>query len=268
MTYLLGKRAPREGASGLVAALALALTYAHVVTGQWVKEDVPAAFFHTAATLLLVSAVITKARVKDSMSGGFLGGLGMATKYYSVGLLIPAAFAHLFPAKASRSARCGDARRAARDVLRALPRRVLRRVARINFLRPDFFDAAGAARAEARGPARRIERRVRRDRRRSRRAASGSSIARPASRSSTPGAPLVESLYIPDGIGLVFFILAVGGLVLALVRHRGSTCSCWSRSSGQAALHRRSATASSRSRATWSCSTRCSPSGSRRRSSS
>ena len=56
------------------------------------------------------------------MSSGFLGGLGMATKYYSVGLLIPAAFAHLFPAK-------GVAPRMRRrvallaTVLRLLPRR-------------------------------------------------------------------------------------------------------------------------------------------------
>jgi 4-amino-4-deoxy-L-arabinose transferase-like glycosyltransferase len=99
LTYLLGKRL-RDRTLGLVAAFALTLTYAHVTTGQWVKEDVPEGFFHTAATVLLVSAV-TKARVKDSAWSGWLGGLAMATKYQAVALLVPAVFAHLFPATGS-----------------------------------------------------------------------------------------------------------------------------------------------------------------------
>jgi hypothetical protein len=213
LTYLLGKQL-RGRAAGLVAALALALTYAHVATGQWVKEDVPAAFFHTASTVLLVS-VLMRARPKDSMFSGVLGGLGMATKYYSIGLLIPAAFAHLFPAK------------------HAAPRMRMR-VALLgtffvlflagffigspyNFIRPDFlvqqvwpnvqrmlrltglgwvFGAIGEPQAP------RIGRFVE----------TGDETVVDVCRA------VVESLYLPEGLGLAFFVLALGGLVLSLVR--------------------------------------------------
>jgi 4-amino-4-deoxy-L-arabinose transferase-like glycosyltransferase len=210
LTYLLGKRLAGR-ALGIVAALALALTFAHVATGQWVKEDVPAGFFHTGATVLLVSSLV-RARPKDSACSGLLGGLGMATKYYSVGLLIPAAFVHLFPAPSPRA----WSRRVALLIVFAVAFLAGFFIGSpYNFLRPDFFDQQvwpAALRALA-------------------------LIGLRFGAVGVPQAPrsvfvdssgdfsvvdvcwaLVESLYLPEGVGLAFFVLAVVGLVLALAR--------------------------------------------------
>ncbi len=88
LTYRLGARV-RDRATGLVAALALALTIGHIESGQWVKEDVPCAFFNTAATIALVG-LVDAGRTKDARRAGLLAGLGMATKYYSIALAVPA----------------------------------------------------------------------------------------------------------------------------------------------------------------------------------
>lgn len=214
LTYLLGKSL-KDRVLGLVAALALTLTYAHVVTGQWVKEDVPCGFFHTAATLLLVSA-IRKARVKDTIWAGILGGLGMATKYYSVALFLPAAFAHLLPVPSVG----GRMRR--RIALAALFVVAFGAGFFIgspyNFLVPDFWQQ------HVKPAIWRIEKLI------STGGVFGAISLAQAPRTQfvdTGGLSfldaswaLVESLYMPEGLGLVFFVLAALGGVIALVRRR------------------------------------------------
>jgi hypothetical protein len=79
---------------GLVAALLLAFTGAHVISSQEVKEDVPCAFLTLASTLLLVRAS-ESGRARDLVSAGLLGGLAVATKYYAF-YLFPAAIAAAF----------------------------------------------------------------------------------------------------------------------------------------------------------------------------
>ncbi|HYC78824.1 MAG TPA: glycosyltransferase family 39 protein, partial [Planctomycetota bacterium] len=96
LVYLIGKRISGR-ALGLTAAAVLAVMPGHVVLGRLVKEDVPCAFWSTAATLFLVDA-ITKGRVRDAVRSGLAAGLGCAVKYYTFALAIPAAFAFLFRA--------------------------------------------------------------------------------------------------------------------------------------------------------------------------
>ncbi|MBI1849075.1 MAG: glycosyltransferase family 39 protein [Planctomycetes bacterium] len=74
---------------GLLAALLLALTVAHVYSSQEVKEDVPCTFFTTIALLFLVR-VAEAGRVRDLLAAGAFGGLAMATKYYAL-FLFPVA---------------------------------------------------------------------------------------------------------------------------------------------------------------------------------
>ena len=85
----------------LGAALALAVMVGHVSTSQLVKMDVPGAFWTTAMMLGILN-VMDRGWVRDYVFTGIVGGLGMATKFYSAPLLIGLLFAHLF---ASRSAR-------------------------------------------------------------------------------------------------------------------------------------------------------------------
>jgi 4-amino-4-deoxy-L-arabinose transferase-like glycosyltransferase len=210
LTYLLGKRM-RDRTLGLVAAFALTLTYAHVSTGQWVKEDVPEGFFHTAATVLLVSA-ITKSRAKDSAWSGWLGGLGMATKYYSVGLLIPAAFAHLFPSP---------------SVARKMRWRVLLFAlfgltflagffvgSPYNFLRQDFFVGHVMPAIRRAGQLLRLGAVGMQQARRTVFVDSGNLSFQDV----LDG--LVKTLWEPEGLGAAFLCLAAAGGLLALVRRR------------------------------------------------
>ena len=94
LTYFLGKRL-RGRLTGLAAAACLALTLGQVVSSQQVKMDVPATFFSVWSAIFLVG-VLTRGRWKDYLLAGFLAGLGVATKYYSIVLLVPLAYAHLF----------------------------------------------------------------------------------------------------------------------------------------------------------------------------
>jgi 4-amino-4-deoxy-L-arabinose transferase-like glycosyltransferase len=213
LTYLLG-RAVRDRTVGIVAALALTLTYGHVVTGQWVKEDVPCGFFHTAATVLLVGA-FQNARGKDALRAGLLGGLGMATKYYSIGLMIPAAFAHLFPP-----------REAGRPVPKRLAFVGLFLVAfaggffvgsPYNFLDPGFWNDHVAPGLKRVGSLLGLGWAF---------AAIGTQVQRGVF-VDTAGLSLVdtlhavvESLWVPRGLGGAFFVLAAGGAVLAVARRR------------------------------------------------
>ena len=101
LVYRVG-RSVRDQRTGLLAALILAVTLGHVASSQQVKMDVPAAFWNTWCVLLLVS-VMSRGRWRDYLSAGFVAGLGVATKYYSLAMVLPICLAHLFRAPQARS---------------------------------------------------------------------------------------------------------------------------------------------------------------------
>lgn len=105
LAYRLGKSL-FDRRAGLLAALVLAVTLGHVASSQQVKMDVPAAFWNTWCTLLLVS-IMRRGRYRDYVWAGLLAGLGMATKYYSLIMLMPIGLAHLLrePSALARSPR-------------------------------------------------------------------------------------------------------------------------------------------------------------------
>ena len=78
---------------GFGSALVLAVIVGHVVSGQVVKMDVPAALFSTASLVAIVQ-VMRQGRLRDYVFAGTLAGLSMATKYYGVALLAPLLLAH------------------------------------------------------------------------------------------------------------------------------------------------------------------------------
>jgi len=105
LVFRLGRAIDGE-LTGLLAALALALTLGHVASSQQVKMDVPAAFWNTWCVLLLFG-VMTRGRWRDYIGCGVVAGLGMATKYYPIVMLFPMVCAHFFrePSAVSRSPR-------------------------------------------------------------------------------------------------------------------------------------------------------------------
>jgi len=92
--------------AGLLAALMLAVTLGHVASSQQVKMDVPAAFWNTWCALALVS-IMRRGRYRDYVWAGLLAGLGMATKYYSLVMIIAIGLAHILrePAALARVSR-------------------------------------------------------------------------------------------------------------------------------------------------------------------
>ncbi len=92
LTFRLGRRLHSPGA-GLVSGLALALCMGGVSSAQVVKEDLPTVFFTLLAAESLFS-VLHRGFRRDYALSGFWAGLGMASKYYSVALLLPYAVAH------------------------------------------------------------------------------------------------------------------------------------------------------------------------------
>ena len=258
MTYLLGKRSA-EGCSGSTAALALALTYAHVVTGQWVKEDVPAGFFHTAGTVLLVGGDhegpdqgLGVQRVPRRSRDGDEVLLRRPSD--------PGRVRAPVPREGSRSAH-REARRAARDVparssspaSSSGPRSTsCGRTSSMQQVMPALKRAGAARRPRVRGDRRPAGEplRVRRsrwqvlDRRH---------LCRRWSRACTS----------PMGSGSCSSSSRWEASCWRSSVTRASTSSCSSRSWARPCSSR-SATVSSRSRDTWSCSTRCWRSGSRR----
>lgn len=71
-----------------LAALFLAATMAHAASCQNVKADIPSSFFTLASLYFLVKASSGN-RVRDYLLCGFVAGLGMATKYYAIFMLVP-----------------------------------------------------------------------------------------------------------------------------------------------------------------------------------
>ncbi len=78
----------------LAAAVFLCLTFAHVRSSQQVKADVPMAFL-ALLSFFFIYRISTDGRWRDYVLAGLFAGLGMATKYTPVVLLIPIFYAHL-----------------------------------------------------------------------------------------------------------------------------------------------------------------------------
>lgn len=105
LAYLLGRRL-RDRTTGILAAIAVAVTAGQAASCQEVKKDVVAALFTSWSALALLG-VLEKGRWKDYVLSGFAAGLGTATKYYPAALAASYIFAHLFrePGAVSRSPR-------------------------------------------------------------------------------------------------------------------------------------------------------------------
>jgi len=85
--YCLGERHFAKGV-GLIGGLLLALTFGHVTASQSVKADIPTTCFGIWATYFLLNYV-ANARRKDLFLACVLAGIGTATKYYTVVMLLP-----------------------------------------------------------------------------------------------------------------------------------------------------------------------------------
>lgn len=73
---------------GLYSEIFLVFSYGHVFGGQDVKADVPATFFTILSIFFLLRIVQNNFEVKDYVLTGVFAGLGTATKYYSILLLL------------------------------------------------------------------------------------------------------------------------------------------------------------------------------------
>jgi hypothetical protein len=93
LVYRLGRRMYGWRVA-LVAAVFLCFTFAHVKSSQQVKADVPMAFL-ALVSFFFIYRIRTDGHWRDYVWAGFFAGLGMATKYTPVVLLIPMFFAHV-----------------------------------------------------------------------------------------------------------------------------------------------------------------------------
>jgi hypothetical protein len=80
--------------TGLLAALFLALTVGSISSSQYVKADIPSAFF-IVLSLYFILKIYASGELKHYFMAGIFAGLGMATKYYAA-VLVPTIFiAHI-----------------------------------------------------------------------------------------------------------------------------------------------------------------------------
>lgn len=97
--YLIGNRHFGRGV-GVIAALLLALTFGDIEASRVVKADVPASFFAVASTYALLR-FRQHGNTRDLILCGALAGVGAATKYYTLVLLLPICAAILLNVKES-----------------------------------------------------------------------------------------------------------------------------------------------------------------------
>ncbi len=93
LIYKLGKKMYGSGIA-FIAACFLAFTFAHVKCSHDVKADIPAAFFAVLSFLYIYQILETGSRRSYSLAGLFAG-LGVATKYSPIVLVLPIFAAHL-----------------------------------------------------------------------------------------------------------------------------------------------------------------------------
>lgn len=87
VVYKIGERFFKRGA-GLIAALLLTLSYGHIVASQNVKADIPCAFFVILSIFFLLNYLKDK-RISNIILSAAFAGVGAATKYYSIVMLLP-----------------------------------------------------------------------------------------------------------------------------------------------------------------------------------
>ena len=94
VTFLVGRRFLSAPAA-MVGALLLAVSPVHIGSSHFITNDVPMAFFALVAYVFLWD-VYSRGRGRDYVLSGVAIGLGTATKYLPVVLLISLALAHAF----------------------------------------------------------------------------------------------------------------------------------------------------------------------------
>lgn len=87
LVYRSGERHFKKSV-GLIGALLLALSSGHVMACRDVKADIPATFFAFASMYFLLS-FLTEKKSRDLLYAAALAGLGTATKYYPIVMLLP-----------------------------------------------------------------------------------------------------------------------------------------------------------------------------------
>ena len=87
VVYRIGEKHFRKN-TGIVAALLLSLSYGHVAASQDIKADTPAMFFAILSVLFLLNYV-QKEKNRDLILAAAFAGLGTATKYYPIVMLMP-----------------------------------------------------------------------------------------------------------------------------------------------------------------------------------
>jgi 4-amino-4-deoxy-L-arabinose transferase-like glycosyltransferase len=94
LTYRIGKEIYGKYI-GILAALFVALTFGHYESSIQIKADMPATFF-TLVSFLFVYRIYKNGDTWNYILAGLFAGLGMATKYYSLVLLVSFGVAHYF----------------------------------------------------------------------------------------------------------------------------------------------------------------------------
>lgn len=92
-TYRIGKEL-RNAQVGLFAALFLTFSLGHFASSIVVKADVPSTFF-AVVSLLFILFLYRSGHIRDYVLAGLFAGLGMATKYYPITMLVPMYVSHL-----------------------------------------------------------------------------------------------------------------------------------------------------------------------------
>jgi len=92
LTFRMGEMYERRTV-GIIGAVFLALCMGNFSSSIVVKADVPATFF-AMASLFFVFRIYSQRQKSDYLWAGFLAGLGMATKYYPVIMVLPMVVAH------------------------------------------------------------------------------------------------------------------------------------------------------------------------------
>ena len=98
LTYLLGKRAYGKNA-GICAALLMAVMPLHVMHSKLIGSNVLAAFFVTAA-LIFALRIADGNRLRDYLLAGLFAGLAAGTQYFTLLVLISPLIAHMASHKA------------------------------------------------------------------------------------------------------------------------------------------------------------------------
>jgi len=88
----------RNTRTGLLAALFLTFCIGNFLSSVVVKADVPSTFF-AIVSLLCILTLYRTGRLRDYVLAGLFAGLGTATKYYPIIMLIPMYVAHVLSAR-------------------------------------------------------------------------------------------------------------------------------------------------------------------------